>query len=205
MAVSVPEPAVPSLAATDRLVALPALRLVDAATGAAPRLRTSVRVGRRGDALCVRFDARDDGIVATLRERDAPLWQEDVCEVFLAPEAEPPRRYFELEVNPLGTLFDARVDSPERVRASMRVDTSWDCPGLSARVTARAGRWSAVLTIPLGALGGGEIPSTWRANFYRVDRGARDEYTAWSPTFAEPPDFHVPERFGLLRLAEASR
>ena len=201
----VPEHRVPSLAATDRLVALPPLRLVDSGTGAAPRLPTSVRVGRRGDALCVRFDARDDGVVATRRERDAPLWTEDVCELFLAPGTDPPRRYFEIEVNPLGTLYDARVDSPERVRSSMRVDATWDCPGLSARVTVRPRRWSAVLTVPLAALCEGEIPATWRANFYRVDRAERDEYSAWSPTFADPPDFHVPERFGILRLEGASR
>ena len=35
---------------------------------------------------------------------------------------------------------------------------------------------------------------------FRIDRGTLDEFTAWSPTFADPPDFHVPERFGLLRL-----
>jgi hypothetical protein len=67
-------------------------------------------------------------------------------------------------------------------------------------VTARPGRWSALLTIPLAALCAGPIPGRWRANFYRIDRGATDEFTAWSPTFAEPPDFHLPERFGILRF-----
>jgi hypothetical protein len=200
MAAPVPELRVPALAATRRLVSLPPLKLRDARTGEVPRLATALRVGRRGDALGIRFDGRDAGVVATHRERDAPLWQEDVFEVFLAPGDSAPRRYFELEVNPLGTLFDARVDSPEGVRASMRVDTSWDCPGLTARVTTRPDRWSALLTIPLGPLSDGEIPATWRANFYRIDRGAKDEFTAWSPTFAEPPDFHVPERFGILRF-----
>jgi alpha-galactosidase len=68
-------------------------------------------------------------------------------------------------------------------------------------VARRPGRWSAVLTIPLGPLCGGAPPERWRANFYRIDRGGRDEFTAWSPTFSEPPDFHVPARFGLLRLS----
>ena len=44
----------------------------------------------------------------------------------------------------------------------------------------------------------------WRANFYRIDRGERDEYSAWRPTLRSPPDFHVPARFGSLRLAPAS-
>lgn len=196
---ALPELFVPSLAPTDRLVGLPPVRLRDARTGGAARLATAVRAGLRAAALCIRFDGRDAGVVATLRERDAPLWTEDVFEVFLAAE-DPPRRYFEFEVNPLGAIFDARVESPELVRASMRVDASWDCAGLSARVTLRPGRWSALLTIPLEPLFGPEAPERLRANFTRIDRGDEDEYSAWSPTFAEPADFHVPERFGVLRL-----
>jgi hypothetical protein len=198
----IPELAVPSLPPTRRLVELPARTLFDARTGEPARLRTALRVGLRGDALCVRFDGRDEGVVATHTRRDAPLWEEDVFEVFLAPGHETPRLYFEFEVNPLGTLFDARVASPDLRRATMRADASWECRGFAARITRGAGRWSASLTIPLAELCSGAPPSSWRANFYRIDRGARDEFSAWSPTFADPADFHVPERFGILRLAD---
>jgi len=194
-----PELWVPRLATTERLVARAPFHLTDSRTGDAPRLATAVRVGLRGAELCVRFDGRDDGVVASLTERDAPLWQEDVFEVFLAPE-DPPRLDYEFEVNPLGTLFDARVSSPDIARATMRVETAWDCAGFAARVTCAPGRWSASLRIPLAPLCGGPPPETWRANFYRIDRGAVDEYSAWAPTLAQPPDFHVPRRFGTLRL-----
>ena len=194
-----PELSVPRLAATDRLVALASLRLKDARTGEPPRLSTALRVGLRGADLCVRFDGRDDGVVASLTERDGPLWQEDVFEVFLSP-GQTPRTYYEFEVNPLGTLFDARVSSPDLARATMRVETAWDCAGFAARVTRGPGRWSASLRIPLGELCAGDPPALWRANFYRIDRGAVDEYSAWAPTLADPPDFHVPGRFGTLRL-----
>lgn len=194
-----PELSVPRLAATDRLVALSPLSLRDARAGAAPRLRTAVRVGLRGGDLCVRFDGRDDGVVASLTDRDGPLWQEDVFEVFLSPE-DPPRLYYEFEVNPLGTLFDARVSSPDLARATMRVETAWDCAGFAARVTRGPGRWSASLRIPLGELCEGPVPATWRANFFRIDRSEADEYSSWSSTLADPPDFHVPERFGVLKI-----
>ncbi len=203
MAASIPELRVPALAATDRLVSLPPLKLRDVRTGEAPRLSTAVRIGRRGDALCVRFDGRDRGIVATHREHDAPLWEEDVFEVFLSPGDEPPKRYFELEVNPLGALFDARVDSPDLRRSTMRVDTAWDCAGLRARVKCGPRRWSADLRIPFAALCEGSPPPRWRSNFYRIDRGVPgepDEFSAWSPTFSDPPDFHVPGRFGILLM-----
>jgi hypothetical protein len=169
-----------------------------AADGGAARLATVVRAGIRGDVLCVRFDGRDDGRVATLRRRDAPLWQEDVFEVFLAPPGSP-GIYYEFEVNPLGALFDARVESPEGRRETMRVDVGWNCPGFGARVRVRPGRWSALLRIPLAPLGG-DFEASWRANFYRIDRGNPDEYSAWSPTYADPPDFHRPDYFGYLRM-----
>jgi len=195
-----PRADVTRLSPTDRLVGLPAFHLRDARDGRAPQLATAVRLGARGGSLLVRFDGRDQGIVATLTRRDDPLWKEDVFEVFLSPE-DPPRVYFEFEVNPLGTLFDARVESPDGRRDTMRVDVGWDCPGFSARVRRREGRWSALLTIPLAPMAPGG-PDVWRANFYRIDRGASDEYSAWSPTGADPPDFHRPERFGFLRLPE---
>ncbi len=188
----------PRLEPTGRLVGLPPLRLVDSRTGQAPRLATAVRLAARGGALLVRFDGRDRGVVATLTERDGPLWKEDVFEVFLAPDGSP-GVYYEFEVNPLGALFDARIESPDGRRETMRADVSWACSGFSARAGRREGHWWALFRIPLAPLGPGAAGG-WRANFYRIDRGEPDEYSAWSPTLADPPDFHRPERFGRLRL-----
>jgi hypothetical protein len=212
-----PQIAVPLLAQTQRLVSLPPVELRDAATGETPRFRTAVRVGVREGALLVRFDGRDDEVVATLRRRDEPLWTEDVFEVFVTP-FDPPKLYFEFEINPLGALFDARVTSPDLVRQTMSVDVAWNLSGLRGRSRVRPGRWSALLTIPLALLvelplppgegrGEGEpsrreFPRSWRANFYRVDRGVKDEFTAWSPTRRVPPDFHEARRFGRLTLPE---
>ena len=200
-----PEPlVVPALAATDRLVGLQPIALTDAVTGAKPRLSTSVRAGFRDGALVVRFDGRDAGVVATYTRRDEPLWKEDVFEVFLSPPGDP-AVYYEFEVNPKGALFDARVSSPDGRRATMKVDATWNCAGLGARVRLRPDRWSAVLTIPLAPMDptGSVLP--WRANFYRIDRGERDEYSAWRPTLENPANFHVPERFGVLRFSPEFR
>jgi hypothetical protein len=198
-------------------VSIRPVALRDAVTGAKPRLKTAVRVGFRDGSLLVRFDGRDDGTVATLRGRDAPLWKEDVYEVFLSP-IDPPTVYFEFEINPLGALFDARVTSPGLARRTMDADVSWNLPGLRGRTRVRADRWSATLKIPLApivaevsaltaALSRGErekasnsVRSAWRANFFRVDRGETDEFSAWSPTGKNPPDFHEAGSFGRLSL-----
>jgi hypothetical protein len=190
---------VPRLGATDRLVELPPLALVDAATGKAPRLATAVRFGARGGDLVVRFDARHRGVSATLTEENASLWTEDVVEVFLSAE-DPPRHYLELEVNPLGTKFSARVDSPLGTREGMRVET-FSCSGFAAQARVRERSWSARLRIPMAQLFGA-FPPAFSGNVFRIDRGSA-EFSALSPTGASPPDFHRPAAFARFRVAVA--
>jgi hypothetical protein len=177
-----------------------------ATDGGAPRLATSVAAYYDDDFLTVIFDADDDKIVATYLEHDEPLWQEDVVEIFIAPEGLTP--YFEIEVNPLGTTFDARIDSPDGVRATMTTDLAWTCDGLFAALRRDDGkRVQVVIRIPFDSLrkhpnAGNE----WRANFFRIDRADRsadhgDDFSAWQPPMKTPPDFHVTAAFGTLRFA----
>jgi len=170
--------------------------------------------------LLVAFQCADRDAWSPYGRRDEPLYEAEVVEVFLSPTRDV-RRYYEFEVSPRGVVFDARVHSPERDRASMQVDLSWNCPGLAATVHAdgavhsrppdqgvRLGTtrwWSAELAIPFTAFpeAGTPRPGTeWRANFYRIDRADPPEFSAWSPTGRSPADFHVPDRFGTLRFVE---
>ena len=54
--------------------------------GSAPRLTTSVAAWFDDTALSVLFSTSDDHIHATFREHDSPLYEQDVVEIFLAPE-----------------------------------------------------------------------------------------------------------------------
>jgi hypothetical protein len=154
------------------------------------------------------FEMDDEPAVrATMGERDADIWTEDVVEVFIAPDDE--TRYFEIEVSPKGTLFDALIDSPGGDRATMATDRNWRCMGLMALIQRERSVDSplvsmrTLLVIPFDGLSriSPEEGDQWRVNFYRIDRSAAgDEFAAWSPTFADPPDFHLPARFGILRF-----
>lgn len=187
---------------------LPAVPLVRSEDGSAAVQPTELRLAATAERLWVRFDCRDDEPWSTFTRRDEPLWQEEVVEVFLAAGEGVPRRYVELEVNPGGALFDARVDNPTGDRARMEVDVGWDCPGLEWAAGVIDGGWWAALAIPWRSVladTAADIPRRWRANFYRIDRpsGAPPEHSAWSPTLATPADFHRPGRFGVLeRLAD---
>jgi len=173
-----------------------ALRRAD--DGAAPRLGTRLVLFHDGDCLTALFLGEDDGVAATFLRHDEPLWKEDVVELFLAPER--PSRYFEIEVNPLGTTFDAVIDSPDLDRATMTTDLAWTCAGLFAAVRTTPATLDVLVRVPFASLGA-KAEGEWRANFYRIDRGSPDEYSAWQPTMKTPPDFHVPRAFGGLSFA----
>jgi hypothetical protein len=177
---------------------------------AAAAQATAVRVAHDARALYVRFDCADRDAWGTWRHRNDPIYLEEAVEVFLAPGMGDPRRYWELEVSPLGVLFAARVENPTGRRADLAADTSWECRGLEwqAGPTGSSQDWWAGLAIPWAALTGprsprdGRPPRRWRANFYRIERprGGTPELSCWSPTLTDPPDFHRPDRFGVLEL-----
>ena len=183
------------------------VRLRRSTDGATPRLPTSVTAWYDDDYLTVLFCAADDHVLATLLDHDAPLYEQDVVEVFLAPDGL--SRYFELEVSPRGTTFDALIESPNGVRNGLRASREWTCEGMWAAVrklTESSGSMTidTVIRIPFYALER-DVPEegeTWRGNFFRIDRHPHqgDEYSAWQPTMVQPADFHVAAAFGTLRF-----
>ena len=181
------------------------VRLRRSTDGTAPRLATTVAAYYDDEYLNVVFSSADDHIVATLFDHDDPLYQEDVVELFIAPRDT--RLYYEIEVSPLATTLDARIDSPDGVRETMHADFGWECDGLIAGVRKQMEvgtlmQVDTLIRVPFASLGIG-VPKngdSWRANFFRIDRhpAEGDEYSAWRPTMKTPPDFHVPGVFGRL-------
>jgi hypothetical protein len=172
--------------------------LLDNVTGAAPRQATRVTVSRTPAQLRLLFECEDSHPWATITQRNGPLYQEEVVEVFLDPFGDL-ECYFEIEVNPLNAILDLML---RRVGKGWRKELAWKCEGLETQAPPIAGGWSATLAIPFGAF----LPqppapgSVWRANFLRIDRPscAPRELSAWSPTGRNT--FHVPSQFGFLEF-----
>lgn len=185
----------------------PSIFLREATAGGRPRLETRATLFRDDEHLHVLFDMIDEGVpIGSMLGRDDPIWREDVLEIFLAPRR--PTEYFEIEISPVGTVFDARIESPDGDRSTMRVDASWDCDGLVGMIRRqRSGNepWSVQTLVSIPFAGLDAKPSAgddWRANLFRIDRRPDgDEYSAWRPTLRQPADFHVPGAFGSLRFA----
>lgn len=176
------------------------------ADGSAPALQqTRVRVCYDERALYVRFDCDDRDIWGTYTQRDEPIYDEEVVEVFVAPGETAPIQYFEFQVSPNGVLFDATIYNPASTREHLKWDASWQCPDLQWQAQRDDARnfWWGAFAIPWASItSDGNIPRTCRANFYRIER-PRDsdvEYSCWSPTLTDPADFHKPARFGFLEF-----
>lgn len=177
---------------------LPSISLHDVATGASPQQSTAVKLAWDASELRILFDAIDVHPWATFTERDAPLFQEEVVEVFLDTVGDH-ECYFEIEVNPLNAVMDLVL---RRNRSGYAKNTAWRCEGLRTAAKISETGWSAEFSIPFASLTS-DPPSSgaeWRGNFLRIDRpkGVERELTAWSPTGLK--NFHVPERFGILRF-----
>lgn len=169
------------------------------------RFETLVRLCYDDSFLYVGFDCPDTQIKAELLQRDDPIFDEEVVEIFIDPDSDQ-FAYYEFEVSPRNTIYDAYVENPTGMKCEL--DPSWDCDGLrtAVRIDEATQNWSVEMAIPFSELK--SAPNTppkqgdhWRMNLYRIERAPVVEYACWSPTLAEPANFHVPARFGILEFA----
>jgi hypothetical protein len=178
----------------------PAHPLRSVLDGAPPRQGTIVKSAWSADEWRILFEVADTDVRATLTERGAPLYEEEVVELFVDPIGDL-ECYFEIEVNPLNAVLEVVL---RRNRSGYTKDFAWRCDDLRTAVRRHEAGWSAELAIPFRNLTA-EAPrvgTLWRANFCRIDRppGVERELTAWSPPGRA--SFHTPDRFGILEFTE---
>ena len=129
------------------------------------------------------------------------LWDRDVVEVFLNPQPARVNHYFEFEVAPNNQWIDLEIDKTK----DPFNDASWNSGFEHAtRIDAEHHVWSAEMRIPLAAMNVKDprVGTEWRVNFFRAaGKGGDDhrKFLAWS-VIPEGKTFHVPTRFGILRL-----
>jgi alpha-galactosidase len=172
-------------------------------TAAAPGRRFSARLIYSDVGLYVLFTGKqnEDLVISmqpVLNKKSIGLWERDVFEIFLAPEAEDPKRYFEFEVSPVGEWLDVALEILDGNRVS-----DWNfCSGMQVVSRIEIGQVAAALFIPFRAFGIAPVPGdVWRGNLFRcIGHGPDRGFLAWKPTHTPKPDFHVPAAFGRLEF-----
>jgi len=178
-----------------------AMTLSEVVGGQRPRLLTVVRACWSTANLHIRFECEDDHLVATMKQRGDPLFQEDVVEVFI-DELGGGKVYREFVVSPRNVVYEALIHND--LRGDIMLDTTIRTEGLATKVEAmEAGSWSCELSIPLTSFQSNpDIGTEWGWNLYRIDEDKQGErhYWAWSPTGAI--NYHIPQRFGKLVFSD---
>lgn len=182
---------------------------VNTMDGSPSDLGGTAKVAWDRDNLYIAFDLADTFLKATETGRDAHLWEQDCVEIMVDPDGDA-RNYFELQVSPVGTVFDTRYDTyrqPQpfghvdwnseiraQVQARGTVNDESDDQGYTAEI---AIPWSSFVTSEGQPMSAPRAGDTWRLNFYALDtlrHGSRA--SSWSPPMVG--DFHVPARFGRI-------
>ena len=186
----------------------PVVELVNTEDGAPARQYTKARMCWDDAYLYVAFNVQDRYILASMTQRDAPVYSEEAVEVFLNPSGDLVD-YFEFEVSPRNVVFDARIANPE-MGIYPQIGAGWDSHNLLTAVvvdgtlndlSVHSRGYSVEMAIPFADMfvdtpKPGEV---WRANLCRIDRHPDgDEFQSWSPTLHDPVAFHVPKRFGSI-------
>jgi len=178
------------------------------------REKTAVRIWYDDTALYLGWTCTDSDIQATFTARDSKFWEEEVVEFFVTSKTL--NRYFELQWNPLGGVFDAIIDNKldqQGVSTNFNGDWSFTAKGMKSAVKVKGTvgnsndkdeMWQVEVMLPFADLGepAPKPMAVWRANFYRFNRAKdqRAELLSWSPT--RFPSFHQPSRFGYLEFGK---
>jgi alpha-galactosidase len=169
-----------------------------------PGRQTKVRALWSPRTLYLRFECRYR-VLHVFANADANgrrdhLWDRDVAEAFLQPDASRERFYKEFEVSPNGMWID--LDIGPGLQADLKSGLT-----RSVAIDERSNQWFAEIAVPLRSLAANFDPSAvWRVNFFRVEGGTEPRfYSAWQPTRTEQPNFHVPSAFGRMHFVEGPR
>lgn len=186
-----------------------------ATSGAAqPAYPTQVQLKADADFLHLSFHCENDHFVSEnhLREHNQPLYNQEVFELFIAPDEADPAQYLEVEINPNDALWVGKIDNPSLgVGDGMKAELLAPEPtGILHGVTKGDSSWSGVLSVPWALIGVGEN-GRYRLNFYRIVATQSHpnpdwtcdlqtcDFLCWSPTLSgAAPAFHRPKQFGLL-------
>jgi hypothetical protein len=161
-----------------------------------------VRIIWSKESLVVRFVCRQhEPLIANsnpqLNQKTIGLWNRDVCEIFIAPDAGTPHRYFEFEAAPTGEWVDLAINLGPTGRET---DPQFHS-GMSTAAQIANAELTITMRIPWGeSIRKPKHRDAWRVNLFRCVGIGNERYLAWQPTYTPEPNFHVPEAFGYLRF-----
>jgi len=185
---------------------------VDPMTGARGSFETVARVLFDAERIYIGVDVKDSWLKSSFSNADDHLWEQDAFEVMLDPDGDG-KNYFEVQVSPLGVVFDTRYDTVRQPRPFG--DIAWSSHASAKVVTTGTANddendqgYVVEMSMPWTAFAVGATPAvppadgvSWRMNFYVMD-SQRDAQRAIAWSAPRVPDFHTPARFATVAFGE---
>lgn len=165
--------------------------------------------------LYVAYICEDAHIWAEHTQRDSAVYNDDCVELFTAPDPDRPQSYFNIEMNVLGIFLDQfHPNGP-----SAEEPEEWNGEGIRI-ATSIAGTlnddgdtddyWILEAAIPFrnfAAVAKHTPPQpgdVWNLNLNRLGGKTNPQFSQWSASSTERPQFHSPEDFGRVTFSEAA-
>lgn len=194
----------------------------------APRYRTRMKMLWDDEYLYIAAELEEPHVWGTLKQHDDIVFNDNDFEIFIDPNGDE-AEYYEIEINPLGTIFDLFL-----VRTYLRGGPAlhdWDMRGLKTGIQVNGTlndpsdvdrNWTIEFALPWRSLeeaAGTETPpkagDSWRMNFSRVEwqhevvngqyrrvPDTKEDNWIWSPQGVI--DMHRPRHWGYVTFRPAS-
>lgn len=195
-----------------------------------PTYQTKVKMLWDDTCLYIAAQMQEPNVWAYKTHHDDVVYHDNDFEFFIDPN-NTTHQYFEIEINPINTIFDLFLNSPYRDGGNPL--TTWDAKGMRSAIKVEGTvnkpsdtdkGWTAEIAIPLKSLAVGDHPriphdgTMWRINFSRVewDTDVKDgKYVKQTDTAGHPKpehnwvwspqgviNMHFPERWGYLLFSD---
>jgi hypothetical protein len=183
-------------------------------TGEAVNYETKVELLADEETLTIHFQCEDNPFTSQnyMKEHNAPLYNQEVFEVFISNGIEVPTRYWEIEINPHAAIWIGEIEktgnAPQQIIRNLLPEEF----GLEWEAKAEMDRWEGKLVIPWASIGA-KWDDDFRLNFYRIRSKVSHEdpnwtcdaetcdFICWQSTLSgDQPAFHRPEKFGKLKI-----
>jgi cellulose/xylan binding protein with CBM9 domain len=175
---------------------------------AVPRYRTQVRTRWTKNNIYFLFVCPYQQLYLkpspTPQQETNQLWNWDVAEVFIGSDFKDIRHYKEFEVSPQAEWIDLDIDLH---KPHHEEGWTWNSGfEVKARIDPAAQIWYATMRIPFAAIDTRPAApgNMMRINLFRSEGPpSHQQAVTWRAPMKNT--FHVPERFGLIRLVENQR
>ncbi len=149
-----------------------------------PPFKTNAKLLWDADNLYVGVTMQEPHLWATLKDRDAIIFQDDAFEIFIDPDGDG-HQYCEIQVNAFNAVWDLLLSKPYRIGKESAANSKWNLQGLQTAVSFNGtlnqthdidDDWTVEIAIPWSAMK--ELSTTnspplngdqWRMNLARVD------------------------------------